>query len=265
MYKKFFLWLQILALKRKDINLSLISKLKVVAKESIYYLYNDNNLLLKLLNDIKASKELIKCFTDEKIKIKVEKIYNKVILNKLYIITIDDIEYPRKVLDENINIFCYISNKRVNMNNKNTYIYYNKYYTKFARNLLKYFAKIVIEEKNNLITEFDCLNKTEVITLNNFKFNIENNSNNYIVLLDNKYIDIFKINIIDIAIIIEARYEEKIVNFVNNLLDSNRDIFVVPSNIYRKNSYFSNYLIKQGADIILNKNDLKFILSRIIC
>ena len=83
--------------------------------------------------------------------------------------------------------------------------------------------------------------------------------------MDDKYINKFKLMLCDIFIIIEARYEEKIVKTVNYLVENSKDIYVVPSNIFRKNSYFSNYLIKQGADIILNKNDLKFILSKIIC
>lgn len=70
--------------------------------------------------------------------------------------------------------------------------------------------------------------------------------------------------VVNSIIVIEARYEAKIVNLVNCFLENGKDIFVVPSNIFRKNSYFSNFLIKQGAEIILNKQDLKYILNNII-
>lgn len=264
MYKKFFLWLQLLAAKNNDINLSLIDRLKAKVSYNIYWLYNDCNLMLESLRKINISNDIISCFLDENIKVQVESIYSYVIFNNLYLITIEDKEFPRDLIDKENNVFCYISNKKVNMNNKNIYLYFNEYYTKFARNLIKYFAKIIIEERANLITEFDYLEKTEVTDFNNLKFNVIN-SNNYIILLDNKYIDRFKMKIIDSIIIIEARYEKQIVNIVDKFIEENKDIFVVPSNIFRKNSYFSNYLIKQGADIILNKNDLKFILNRIIC
>ena len=264
MYKKFFLWLQLLAAKNNDINLSLIDRLKAKVSYNIYLLYNDCNLMLESLRKINISNDIISCFLDENIKVQVESIYSYVIFNNLYLITIEDKEFPRDLIDKENNVFCYISNKKVNMNNKNIYLYFNEYYTKFARNLIKYFAKIIIEERANLITEFDYLEKTEVTDFNNLKFNVIN-SNNYIILLDNKYIDRFKMKIIDSIIIIEARYKKQIVNIVDKFIEENKDIFVVPSNIFRKNSYFSNYLIKQGADIILNKNDLKFILNRIIC
>ena len=34
------------------------------------------------------------------------------------------------------------------------------------------------------------------------------------------------------------------------------EIYVTPSNITNKNAVFSNYLIKQGANVILNKYDI---------
>ena len=52
------------------------------------------------------------------------------------------------------------------------------------------------------------------------------------------------------------------VGTIGKIFEKNKDIYVVPSNIFNKNSYFSNYLIKQGADILLNKQDIKFIVSR---
>ena len=45
---------------------------------------------------------------------------------------------------------------------------------------------------------------------------------------------------------------------------SAKEVLVVPSTVFNKNSYFSNYLIKQGADVLLNKWDLKFVLKRLI-
>ena len=69
---------------------------------------------------------------------------------------------------------------------------------------------------------------------------------------------------IDILVIVEARYEEKIIKLVDEMAKSAKEVLVVPSTVFNKNSYFSNYLIKQGADVLLNKWDLKFVLKRLI-
>lgn len=68
----------------------------------------------------------------------------------------------------------------------------------------------------------------------------------------------------DIVIIPEGNYEarEKIGELVESALEANHDVFVIPGNIYRKSSYFSNYLIKQGANILLNRHDLDTYLKR---
>ena len=40
------------------------------------------------------------------------------------------------------------------------------------------------------------------------------------------------------------------------MLEKGKDILVCPGGIYSHNTYFSNYLIKEGAKIVLNKNDV---------
>ena len=268
MYKKFFLWLQIIATKNIDINILLYKKIKDYFNQDIYFLYDKQCLLEKALKKLKISQSIIDIFLDKNIKRNIDFIYNKIKVSQLEIITIEDWQFPQKIINNNSNMFCYITNFKINLNNKNIYLYFNDYYTKFARNLAEYFAKIINQENVNLITEYEnkSINKIEILSLKSIKFDYYNKLDKcYIFLLDDKYINKFKLMLCDIFIIIEARYEEKIVKMVNYLVENSKDIYVVPSNIFRKNSYFSNYLIKQGADIILNKNDLKFILSKIIC
>ena len=69
----------------------------------------------------------------------------------------------------------------------------------------------------------------------------------------------------DAIVIPEARYENKIVSKVDYMLEKSKPILIFPNSIFNKNGYFSNYLIKQGADIILNKYDLLFILKPLSC
>ena len=72
----------------------------------------------------------------------------------------------------------------------------------------------------------------------------------------------FKIilGIVDYLFLIEAQYNEETKNIVNFFVESGKDILVVPGNIFNRNHYFTNYLIQEGATVIINKLDFdKFI------
>ena len=64
----------------------------------------------------------------------------------------------------------------------------------------------------------------------------------------------------DVLFLIEARYERDIVNLVDNLLNLGKEILVLPGDVWNKNCYFSNFLIREGAGVILNINDLNIYL-----
>ena len=55
----------------------------------------------------------------------------------------------------------------------------------------------------------------------------------------------------------ESSYNKEIYLISSLLLEQGKDIHVVPGNIYTNSSYFSNFLLKEGANIILNKYDLE--------
>lgn len=267
MDKLFFLWLQEIANINSKFNYKVYIKEILKYKKQFIKLLSENSIDEKILKSIKIAHSIIINFLDKNIKEETNKLYNYIISNNYEIITIEDDKYPRKILGINEEIpFCYITKSNLNLNNKNIYIYFNNYYTKFARNLIEYFAKITNEEKANIITEYNLKSteKLEIISSNMFKDINICDRKNYIILPNNKYVGNFRINIIDILILIEARYENDIISIVDILLEKGKDIYVIPSNIFNKNNYFSNYLIKQGADIILNKWDLKFILKKII-
>ena len=77
--------------------------------------------------------------------------------------------------------------------------------------------------------------------------------------------EIALLSMMDLVIIVEAKYEGYIVEKINYFAEKSTPILVYPSSIFNKNSYFSNYLIKQGADIALGKNDLLFVLKSLSC
>lgn len=232
MYKKYFLWLQKIADIDENFNVTKYEE----NKEEIFNLYNeklDEKIYEKLDNRI------IELLLDKNIKKETEELFNEIIKCKMEIITIEDTKYPRKLLnsesDSNIP-FCFITNSKANLNNMNIYIYFNSYYTKFARNLVIYFAKIINEEKANVITEYDSskLNKVEIISKGMFSGIEEINKKDIFILSNNKYINKFKYSIVDSIILIEARYEKKIVDTIDALIERGISVYVVPSNIFRK-------------------------------
>lgn len=264
MNKLYFLWLQKIANISDKFNVKIYENEKI--KQCLKNIYYNNFYNTDELKKMGLSDSIINIILDKNIREKIVILYYKIINNGYDIVTIEDEEYPRKLFNKDFEIpFIYITNSKVNLNNKNIYLYYNDYYTKFAKNLIEYFGKIITEDKCNVFTEYNSkeLKKVEIISCDIFNDFFSLNSNN-IILPSYKYLNNFKINIISTLIIIEAKYEEKIVKIVDEFVEKDKDIYVVPSNIFNKNCYFSNYLIKQGADIILNKWDLKFILSNII-
>ena len=68
------------------------------------------------------------------------------------------------------------------------------------------------------------------------------------------------LSISDNLLIIEAKHETNIVNLVDLFLELGKEILVLPGDIWNKNCYFSNFLIKEGANVILNVNDINLYL-----
>ena len=219
------------------------------------------NLFYKKIIEVNIDKEILFLLESDNIKNKAKNIYNKLKSQNKNIITILDKEYPKVLLDKISNIpFCIICDRKINFNNKNIYIYFKDYFSKYGIKVLNYFIKIFSNNNCNVFSKYKekCL-KIKYISISNInEYNFKENCYIYISKL---YMEIF-LKILNCLVIIEAKYEEEAIKLVDTLLQNNKDIYVVPSNIFNKNSYFSNYLIKQGADILLNKQDIKFIISR---
>ena len=219
------------------------------------------NLFYKKIIEVNIDKEILFLLESDNIKNKAKNIYNKLKSQNKNIITILDKEYPKVLLDKISNIpFCIICDRKINFNNKNIYIYFKDYFSKYGIKVLNYFIKIFSNNNCNVFSKYKekCL-KIKYISISNInEYNFKENCYIYISKL---YMEIF-LKILDCLVIVEAKYEEEAIKLVDTLLQNNKDIYVVPSNIFNKNSYFSNYLIKQGADILLNKQDIKFIISR---
>lgn len=257
----YYIWMQEIANLNEKFDISLYKNLikKYGSIEKIYSLTENK----EKSKEIDVDNSIVNLLFDDNIKRKAKNKYKKIMENKIIIIPFE--KYNKRLNVKNMPFYI-LSDKQINLNNKNVYIFYDNYFSNFSETLLKYFTKIINEEKCNVFSEY----KSEKIEILNIYFgdivNFRNikASRNYIILPNLKYLKSFIINMLDVLIIIQARYEKNIVMFTDMMLEYGKEVYVVPSNIFRKNSYFSNYLIKQGAQIILNKQDLKVLLNNII-
>ncbi len=262
MDKIHFLWLQKISSINKKMNLEKYINEIYKYNEDIIEAFNNTKSILK---DSNLDLSIVECLLDKNIIENTKCEYNNIIKSGYKIVTIEDREYPRKMLENKKGPFCYIASCNIDLNNKNVCIYYNDYFSKYAKNLVSYFGKIACEENANVLTQYknskiECLN---ILSYEDMKSNIILSENKYI-FLPFFNIEEFELYLIDILVIVEARYEEKIIKLVDEMAKSAKEVLVVPSTVFNKNSYFSNYLIKQGADVLLNKWDLKFVLKRLI-
>lgn len=261
MDKKYYIWLQIIQDKNNNFNYSILKEILNYLNIDLIKLYNleFDIFLLKKIN--KSLQSIIQAILDNDIKEELEKLMIKIKRKELYTITIKDKLYPKRLMEKYENFpFCIFVNNKINFNRKNIYLYYDEKFTNYGIKVLKYFAKIIADEKGNIYTKYNLKSSIECLNIDEYNKTYKN----CIIVLNNKLKSILLYQIIDIVIIVEASYKKEIVDIVDNFLHCNKDIYCVPSNIFGKNCYFSNYLIKQGADIILNKWDLKFVLSNII-
>ena len=61
-------------------------------------------------------------------------------------------------------------------------------------------------------------------------------------------------------LIIEAKYEANVVKLVDYFLELGKEILILPGDVWDKNCYFSTFLIKEGANVVLNINDINLYL-----
>ena len=158
--------------------------------------------------------------------------------------------------------------KVLNINLKKQYIYYNENMSKCGKFKYRYFLNNKNMKKNiNVCLDYENIRKDYhnivIIKLSNIS---ELRSIDVKLLnKDNLYIfNLFDTNLMlclcDVLFLIEARYERNIVNLVDNLLNLGKEILVLPGDVWSKNCYFSNFLIREGAGVILNINDLNMYL-----
>lgn len=239
------------------------------------------NLYCNLINIFSDVKELFECSKDKlkfrniiylkkifiprniysklisnELKEKLDKIYSNLVNQNIKIIPIISKEYPKNLLNSYDPPFAIFTYGDVIFNNKKIIYVYDENLSKFGKKVYKYFNYYI---KNKMIMignskECDILIKNDNI----FDENYENNLERASIIIPNNYIE-FKVilGIIDYLLLIEAKYNKDTKDMVCEILESGKEILVVPGNIFNKNHYFSNYLIQEGATVLLNKYDLE--------
>lgn len=247
-------------------------------------------------NNVYISNEIIFQITNSVIKTQSKTIYQKLKSNNIKIVGILTTDYPenlKKIYMPPLGIFCIGNTELLSKSNIKNYTYYSKdfscYGNKIYKLMLNYnkttkIINVFNEEIKNLKLDFnsyDAMGKNVTILKNNILEILEDEKIDFIEeiklkkvnLKDNLYVffcydNYFKkssyeifleyfTGVLDCILIPESSYNKEIYVITSLLLEQGKDIHVVPGNIYTSSSYFSNFLLKEGANVLLNKYDLE--------
>lgn len=225
----------------------------------MYIISNNSFKFKKMLiqNKLFFSADILNKLLNLKLKIQSEKLmYNlknkNIFVNKIYL-------QKRYIF-----VFTFGCTNILQSKLKKVHIYYDKNMSKYGKIKYDYLlnsreikeninvcikdSKLKLNSKNIIvenIQNISCLRSIDIDSLDK--------NNLYIFTL----FDINKIlSLSDILIIPEAKYDKYIANLVDEFLNKSKDILVLPGDVWNRNCYFSNFLIREGANVILNINDL---------
>lgn len=257
-------------------NLYKISKTKFLFRQVL----SDNNVAIQ--------NEVFYKLTDSQIKQDLNNLCKKLEDNKVEVLISQEQKYNKLFfyLKEYQNAVFSIGNKKL-LENKNIMLFKNDIFEEetnnYAEKIYSELRKEIDNEKrirvellndveslvsvfknsqkldniifilNEKITE-SMLEKIDRINLKNtlILFTMYNFSDKY-----KEFNDYLLSCIVDNLVLIEAKYTKRNVEFIDNVLNHGKNIYVVPGNIFNSSNYFSNYLIKLGANIILSNRDIK--------
>lgn len=250
----YLIYLKLIKIFNSTINLFNVSKNKIKFEQYL----KSNNIILD--NNLKNQ------FIDNNLKSKANKIYNYLKSINIKIIPINSKYYPQKLKNIFSPPLCIFVTGNISLiQNKKVFVYKNDNITKYANKIIELLYTQVLNENKYLI-----LNRNLCIKGINLKdefCNVKSNNEFYIFynLNNNNYIrDIeIKSGILDLLVIPEADYNKEIAIFVDCFLELGKEIIVFPNEIFNKNAYFSNYLIKNGANMLTNIYQIQDILNNL--
>ena len=228
------------------------------------YVISNNSFKFKeilIQNNLFFSDNILNNLLNSKLKKESQKLYTSLISKQIYINRI-------KIADRYIYTCIYGNIKLLESNLKKQYIYYTKNISEYGKLKYEYFLNNKsIKENINVCVGNEKLNKR---VRNIIILNIDNISelrsidikkfDKHNLYLFNFYDINYILTIADNLLIIEAKYEANVVKLVDYFLELGKEILVFPGDIWNKNCYFSNFLIKEGANVVLNINDINLYL-----
>lgn len=224
------------------------------------YVISNNSLRFKEIlnqNNLFFSNDILNKLLNSKLKLESKKLYTNLIQKEININKI-------KIADKYIYTCTYGNINILESKLKKQYIHFCKNMSKYGKLKYEYFLNHK-NIKENINVCIGCKN----LSKNSWNIVIQNICNvSQLRSIDTKCFDkknlyifnfynVYSILLItDNLLLIEAKYEKDIVNLVDIFLNFGKEILVLPGDIWNKNCYFSNFLIKEGANVILNIEDL---------
>lgn len=243
------------------------------------------------LKDIKGlTKKVIQNILDLKLKDEVYRHLNFMQKNNIDIIYIEDNNYPKRLKEIYDPPIClYIKGNKEILNNKSLAIIGCREYSEYGKyNALK-FSNQISKYKINIISGLAhgidsfahlgtiCANEKTVAVLGNgldmiypkenikianeilkkggaivSEYPLGKKPNKFTFLARNRIIS----GISDAVLVIEAKERSGTLITVDFALEQGKDVFVIPGNINSINSYGTNELIKQGAIVVTEVEDV---------
>lgn len=264
--KQYWVWFNLLKIENN-------TKVEMLKRYNIIQIYHRKSAIAKKfkMNNIEAQ-ELYK---KEYIKI-AKKVCEYNSKNNIGMINILDKAYPmylKNIYNPPI-VLYYKGNKKV-LNNMGVSIFVGKNIDNYGKEVYEYLSKNLIQDKIPIVTKFEEYDKQTF--LNNV------NNNNILVLSTGikenvfaskavilseyePYINSDKNTIIKRNRIITGLTKETVLiqmeisdgagYIVDTILQQNREIWVVPADIFKIQNFYTNELLKQGVNILTHHNNL---------
>ena len=239
------------------------NKLELLLKkfQSIKNLYQISKNKYFFLQEIKSIKNyfspiLITNLVNQDLKQKAKKIAKNLLQQKIRIIYFSSHQYPKQLLSMN-NPPLVLFEYEIEQNRNKKMCYISNHLSSFGKKIYQYFYyylqnKVFIIGCNKMaqieISFEDILNPNYQKIKQNprYIFPMEKQDKKYEILC----------GFTQFSLLIEMGYNHTDYPLIGLLLEQGKEILVVPGNIFNPNTYFSNYLIQEGATVILNKKDL---------
>lgn len=255
----------------KGINYYLLLKL-LKAYNSLAELYEITNNKEKfydslIQNKINISNNIFFSLVDNNIKIYSKRLYLDLISQNFKIISIFSSVYPvelKNSINAPFTLICYGNIELLKSCTKILYLYNEE-----KENVKLSILEDEVLKSNNIKRINSKYNSdinvigAEMLVCGKFKTSYLERNKLYIFVKKKKMIPDVIAAIADILFVIRASLEENIFKISTSMLEQGKEILVTPGEIYIKNTYFSNYLLREGAQVILSRRDIKYYLSKL--